>query len=94
MTTIPCRQCGAPVPEVRHCYATPVCYACLPPPEPLPVLHTPTSLRLAADRAKRLAREQERQAELAAKWAQPRKPNEICADCWGPGCPNCGMPPQ
>ena len=33
-----CRQCGEPVEEARPCYAVPTCYACLPPPEPLPVL--------------------------------------------------------
>lgn len=33
-----CRQCGKrEVEEARRHYATPVCYACLPPPEPLPV---------------------------------------------------------
>jgi hypothetical protein len=30
-----CRPCGKPVEPERHCYATPVCYACLPPPEPI-----------------------------------------------------------
>ena len=35
---VPCKQCGAEVEEARRCYATPVCYACLPPPEPLEVL--------------------------------------------------------
>ena len=35
---IMCRQCGErEVEEARRCYATPVCYACLPPPKPLPV---------------------------------------------------------
>ena len=32
-----CRQCGKPTEPARHCYATPVCFACLPPPPPLPV---------------------------------------------------------
>ena len=32
-----CVQCGCPVEEARECYAVPVCYKCLPPPEPLPV---------------------------------------------------------
>jgi hypothetical protein len=32
-----CAQCGKPVEEERRCYAIPTCYACLPPPEPLPV---------------------------------------------------------
>jgi hypothetical protein len=32
-----CTQCALrEVPKVRHCYATPVCYTCLPPPAPLP----------------------------------------------------------
>jgi hypothetical protein len=39
-----CRQCGKPVEKVRECYATPVCYACLPPPPPLPRIHTPNAL--------------------------------------------------
>ncbi len=39
-TAVPCRNCGAPEvePERRH-FATPVCFACLPPPRPLPVRH-------------------------------------------------------
>jgi len=36
-----CRQCGKPVEKLRECYAIPVCYACLPPPPPLPRIHTP-----------------------------------------------------
>jgi len=38
-----CRQCGKPVERLRECYATPVCYACLPPPPPLPRIHTPNA---------------------------------------------------
>lgn len=34
---IDCVQCGKPVEEERRCYAIPTCFACLPPPEPLPV---------------------------------------------------------
>lgn len=33
-----CRQCSKPVEPQRYCYATPICYACLPPPEPLPTV--------------------------------------------------------
>ena len=29
--------CGRPVETARRCYAIPTCYACLPPPPPLPV---------------------------------------------------------
>jgi hypothetical protein len=32
-----CRTCGRPVEESRRVYAIPTCYACLPPPEPLPI---------------------------------------------------------
>jgi len=32
---IPCRGCGQTVPEARNVYATPMCYACLPPPPTL-----------------------------------------------------------
>jgi hypothetical protein len=32
-----CKQCGGVAEEARRCYATPVCFACLPPPAPLPV---------------------------------------------------------
>jgi hypothetical protein len=32
-----CRTCGRPVEEPRRIYAIPTCYACLPPPEPLPI---------------------------------------------------------
>lgn len=35
-----CVQCGKPVEETRRCYVVPTCYACLPPPEPLPVIPT------------------------------------------------------
>jgi hypothetical protein len=31
-----CRTCGRVVEPVRQCYAVPTCYACLPPPPPLP----------------------------------------------------------
>ncbi len=31
-----CRQCGNGVEPERYVYATPVCFSCLPPPEPLP----------------------------------------------------------
>lgn len=36
---VPCVQCGRPVEEQRRppAYGHPTCYACLPPPEPLPV---------------------------------------------------------
>jgi hypothetical protein len=32
-----CNQCGGVAEEERRCYATPLCFACLPPPIPLPV---------------------------------------------------------
>ena len=32
-----CKQCGGVAEEARRCYATPVCFKCLPPPPPLPV---------------------------------------------------------
>lgn len=32
-----CRGCGEDVPEVRRIYTFPVCYECLPAPEPLPL---------------------------------------------------------
>lgn len=34
---VPCVTCSKPVEENRKCYAHPTCYACLPPPAPLPV---------------------------------------------------------
>jgi hypothetical protein len=34
-----CKQCGQEVEDERVCYATPTCFACLPPPAPLPVRH-------------------------------------------------------
>lgn len=37
MGAVTCRQCGAAVEPSRECYATPMCYACLPPPPPIPV---------------------------------------------------------
>lgn len=40
-----CRQCSrVEVEEARRCYATPVCFGCLPPPEPLPINY-PASMR-------------------------------------------------
>lgn len=33
-----CRGCGRTVEPERECYAIPTCFACLPPPPPLPVL--------------------------------------------------------
>lgn len=38
MTNPACAECGKPVEDQRLCYATPVCYTCLPPPPPLPEL--------------------------------------------------------
>jgi hypothetical protein len=35
-----CRTCGRPVEVERRVYAVPTCYACLPPPPPIPVLRT------------------------------------------------------
>ena len=32
-----CRKCGRTVEPERECYAIPTCFACLPPPPPLPV---------------------------------------------------------
>lgn len=32
-----CKQCGVIVSDDRAEYATPMCFACLPPPDPLPV---------------------------------------------------------
>lgn len=43
---IPCESCGKPVEEPRECYAIPTCYACLPPPPPLPVAPWPPSAGL------------------------------------------------
>jgi hypothetical protein len=37
----PCVQCGKTINEERRVYAIPTCYACLPPPEPLPVVWIP-----------------------------------------------------
>lgn len=42
LSSIICKQCGVrEVEEARRCYATPVCYACLPPPKPLPTAPWP-----------------------------------------------------
>lgn len=39
MTNPICKQCGErEVEDARVCSATPTCYACLPPPEPLPIV--------------------------------------------------------
>jgi hypothetical protein len=35
---VACESCGQPVEDDRRCYAHPTCYACLPPPSPLPAL--------------------------------------------------------
>jgi hypothetical protein len=34
---VACTQCGLPVEDGRKCYASPICYRCLPPPDPLPI---------------------------------------------------------
>lgn len=34
---IRCNSCGKLVEQARRCYAIPTCFACLPPPEPLPI---------------------------------------------------------
>lgn len=33
-----CHICGKPAEEQRRCWANPTCYACLPPPPPLPIV--------------------------------------------------------
>lgn len=33
-----CAACGKPVEKMRECFAIPTCYACLPPPPPLPYI--------------------------------------------------------
>ena len=35
---IACVECGLPVEQKRRGYVLPTCYACLPPPPPLPRL--------------------------------------------------------
>ncbi len=35
-TDLRCAACGGFCPETRRCYATPVCYSCLPAPRPIP----------------------------------------------------------
>jgi len=41
---VACVRCGQPVEAVRECYAHPMCYACLPPPDSLPVVPAPRSV--------------------------------------------------
>lgn len=31
-----CAGCSRPIEEARRCYVHPICYACLPPPDPIP----------------------------------------------------------
>jgi len=50
---VSCRQCGAAVELPRRCYAHPVCFACLPPPEPLPVRPARLTPEVIADRLER-----------------------------------------
>ena len=40
-----CQMCGDRVEDARTHYAIPTCFACLPPPEPLPI--APVRVRLA-----------------------------------------------
>jgi len=48
MDPIICMQCGKrEVEKARRCWATPVCYTCLPPPKPLPI-NWPRSMRAKA----------------------------------------------
>jgi hypothetical protein len=35
---INCQRCGKSVERSRRVYAIPTCFACLPPPEPLPIV--------------------------------------------------------
>lgn len=42
---VPCKQCSREVEPERRCYATPVCFACLPPPEPLSTFRFATEHR-------------------------------------------------
>lgn len=38
-----CQQCGRPIEDERLEYVVPTCFACVPPPEPLPVAHLKSS---------------------------------------------------
>lgn len=40
-----CKQCGGDAEEARRCYATPVCFSCLPPPRPLKKIEWPNGPR-------------------------------------------------
>lgn len=53
-----CAQCGGPAEKERRDYAVPTCFACLPPPKPLPI--APTSYqRGRADALRELAASEE-----------------------------------
>jgi hypothetical protein len=36
-----CHKCGKPVEQGRRCYVIPMCYNCLPPPPPIPIIEHP-----------------------------------------------------
>jgi hypothetical protein len=37
-----CRKCGKKVERERECYAVPLCYECLPPPDPIDIIELPS----------------------------------------------------
>ncbi len=46
---IDCSWCGKVVPTVRHCYFTPVCYDCMPPPPKLEIIELPSPTNREAE---------------------------------------------
>jgi hypothetical protein len=59
-----CKQCGGVVEEERRCYATPVCFACLPPPKPLPIAKFASAAKCAPPRTRGAEGGQEKDHEI------------------------------
>lgn len=70
----PCRSCGKPVEVSRRCYAHPVCYACLPPPPPLPAATSEGAWRPIATAPRE---------EVAIFWVVEKDPKDLPTDTSG-----------
>lgn len=73
-----CEECGKRVEYARECYYRPLCYECLPPPEPLPVIWPRTTAPEAE-----LVEFGWQHDELVYRiiWYAPRS-GAFCADEW------------
>lgn len=65
---VQCKQCGGNLEKERADWATPVCFACLPPPAPLPVVWPKSFAKALAEARVEGKREGLQMAAAYALW--------------------------